>query len=151
MIKVKRIDHVAIAVPPGAANALTGTLGGLFALAGTHPEVIGNQGVEARFLTPATPDGSSAAIEIITPAGAAPNGSVQRFVDKRGTALHHICLEVDDLSDALATLKTAGVPLVDDQPRRGARGHWVAFIHPGATGGVLFELCQPETTNGELD
>jgi methylmalonyl-CoA/ethylmalonyl-CoA epimerase len=62
-------------------------------------------------------------------------------LDKRGPGLHHICYEVDDLPATLASLKAAGVRLIDEAPRLGARGHWVAFLHPAATGGVLFELC----------
>ena len=57
--------------------------------------------------------------------------------------LHHVCFEVEDLGGALATLKAAGVRLIDETPRPGARGHLVAFLHPAATGGVLFELCEP--------
>jgi methylmalonyl-CoA/ethylmalonyl-CoA epimerase len=49
---------------------------------------------------------------------------------------------VEDLPAALAALKAKGVDLIDEVPRKGARGHWVAFLHPRATGGVLYELCQ---------
>jgi methylmalonyl-CoA/ethylmalonyl-CoA epimerase len=52
-----------------------------------------------------------------------------------------VCFEVEDLPAALASLKAAGVRLIDETPRAGARGHQVAFLHPAATGGVLFELC----------
>ena len=80
---------------------------------------------------------------MICPAG---SPSLQRFIDKRGTALHHVCFAVDDLAESLATLKAAGIPLIDGAPRLGARGHLTAFIHPKATGGVLFELCQAATS-----
>jgi methylmalonyl-CoA/ethylmalonyl-CoA epimerase len=57
--------------------------------------------------------------------------------------LHHIAIEVEGLLAALALLKLAGVPLIDETPRIGARGHHVAFLHPKATGGVLVELVEP--------
>ena len=84
-------------------------------------------------------------IELVAPAAATAQGpsnaGLLRFLDKRGPGLHHICFEVEDLDEALASLKAAGVPLIDEVPRPGARGHRVAFLHPAATGGVLFELC----------
>lgn len=137
MIKVKRIDHVAIATAdPGGIQA---RLLALFDLSASRPELVVDQKVEATFLHAGAAPGGTA-IELICPTG---NESLDRFVAKRGSALHHICFEVEDLAGALATLKSAGIPLVDEVPRRGARGHWVGFIHPKATGGVLFELCQP--------
>jgi methylmalonyl-CoA/ethylmalonyl-CoA epimerase len=56
--------------------------------------------------------------------------------------LHHIAVEVEGIEDALQFLKGIGVPLVDESPRIGARGHKVAFLHPKATGGVLVELVE---------
>jgi methylmalonyl-CoA/ethylmalonyl-CoA epimerase len=71
-----------------------------------------------------------------------------RFLAARGPGLHHVCFEVEDLPAALASLKAAGVRLIDEAPRPGARGHDVAFLHPAATGGVLFELCAPAAHGG---
>jgi len=82
----------------------------------------------------------AAAVEIIASAG---NEGLDRFLAARGPGLHHVCFEVDDLPAALATLREAGVRLIDETPRPGARGHLVAFLHPASTGGVLFELCAP--------
>jgi methylmalonyl-CoA/ethylmalonyl-CoA epimerase len=133
MIKVKHIDHVAIAVPD--TDEATRKIGGLFGLRATPLEHVAAQKTDVVFLHP---EGDSA-IELICPNG---NEALQRFIDKRGPGLHHICFEVDDLTAALADLKAAGVRLIDETPRLGARGHWVAFLHPSATGGVLYELCQ---------
>ncbi len=137
MIKVKRIDHVAIALPalaPGLA-----TFQNLFSLQTGSRESVSAQKTNVCFLHTGSPDDDATAIELISPAG---NESLQRFVDKRGQAMHHICLEVEDLALALQELASAGVELIDKTPRPGARGHLVAFIHPRSTGGVLFELCQ---------
>jgi methylmalonyl-CoA/ethylmalonyl-CoA epimerase len=142
MIKVKRIDHVAIAVADRDAAAQD--LGGLFGLRAGAREHVASQRTDVAFLHAGGAgdggDGPEAALEICAPAG---NESLQRFLDKRGPGLHHVCFEVDDLPAALATLKAAGVRLIDEAPRVGARGHLVAFLHPAATGGVLFELCEP--------
>lgn len=151
MIRVKRIDHVALAVPD--RDAAIGQLLSLFDLSATDREHVAAQKVDVAFLTPgpSASDASSAAavgaastpsaptaLEVLASAG---NVALDRFVAKRGGALHHVCFEVEDLPFALATLKAAGVPLVDTEPRPGARGHDVAFIHPSAAGGILFELC----------
>ena len=69
------------------------------------------------------------------------NAALDRFLARRGPGLHHVCFAVEDLPAALAALKAAGVRLIDETPRAGARGHQVAFLHPASTGGVLFELC----------
>src|SRR5262249_38357272 len=73
------------------------------------------------------------------------NAGLEKFLDKRGPGLHHICVQVEGIEEALATLKAAGVPLIDEVPRPGARGHKVAFLHPKALGGVLIELEEPSS------
>jgi methylmalonyl-CoA/ethylmalonyl-CoA epimerase len=146
MIKVKRIDHVAIAVRD--RDAASSALADLFGLCPGAREHVAPQKTDVAFLHPA-PDAAAApadaALELIAPAG---NESLGRFLDQRGPGLHHICFEVDDLPEALASLKAAGVRLIDESPRPGARGHMVAFLHPASTGGVLFELCAPAPPHG---
>lgn len=147
MIKVKRIDHVAIAV--GDRDGASRQLGEIFGLCAGVREHVPSQNVDVAFLhadagaAPAA--GGDAAIEVIAPSAvdenATGNPGLRKFLDRRGPGLHHICFEVDDLPGALASLKAAGVRLIDDAPRPGARGHQVAFLHPASTGGILFELC----------
>ena len=69
-----------------------------------------------------------------------PESPIGKFVAKRGPGIHHICFAVDDLDAALARCKRMGVRLIDETPRIGAEGKRIAFLHPGATGGVLVEL-----------
>ena len=73
---------------------------------------------------------------------------LERFLEKRGPGLHHIAVEVEGIEQALATLKALGIALIDETPRKGARGHKVAFLHPKATGGVLVELVEPDHDEG---
>jgi methylmalonyl-CoA/ethylmalonyl-CoA epimerase len=141
MIKVKRIDHVAIAV--GDRDGTSQQLGELFGLCAGACEHVASQDVDVAFLHAGTAVAPAAdtAIEVIAPSATDGNPGLRKFLDRRGPGLHHICFEVDDLPGALASLKAAGVRLIDDTPRPGARGHLVAFLHPASTGGILFELC----------
>lgn len=69
-----------------------------------------------------------------------PDSAISKFLDKRGPGIHHICLLVDDIRGGLAELKIRGVRLIDQEPRTGAGGSQIAFIHPESTGGILIEL-----------
>ena len=69
-------------------------------------------------------------------------GTISRYLDEHGAGLHHVALETDDIERALETAEDAGVELVDEEPRRGAWGHRVAFLHPKSTGGVLIEFVE---------
>ncbi len=82
----------------------------------------------------------SGAVELLTPDPG--ENPVRRFLDKRGAGLHHVALFVEDLPGLLSRLQEAEVALVDNQPREGAHGTSVAFVHPKSTGGVLVELVQ---------
>ena len=70
------------------------------------------------------------------------DGPIGRFLEKRGEGVHHIAIAVEDLRGALEELDRAGVTLVDHEPRQGAEGAAMAFVHPRSTHGVLIELCQ---------
>lgn len=133
MIKVKKIDHVAIAVAD--TNAALAKWRELFGLEAKEREVVASQKTEATLL----PLGESN-VELIEPRG---NEGLAKFLEKRGPGIHHIAIEVEGIEAALAFLKSLGVPLIDEAPRSGARGHKVAFVHPKATGGVLVELVEP--------
>jgi methylmalonyl-CoA/ethylmalonyl-CoA epimerase len=83
-------------------------------------------------------------IELLVPLAA--ESPVGRFLAKQPAGgVHHIAYRVDDLEGALGELRSAGVALIDQTPRRGAGGVLIAFLHPRATGGVLTELCQEDT------
>jgi methylmalonyl-CoA/ethylmalonyl-CoA epimerase len=119
-------------------------LGRLLGLSQGARQTVADQQTDVLFLHAGTAD---TAVELVCPsapgpAGQAGNQGLQRFLNKRGPGLHHICFAVEDLAAALGDLKASGVPLIDEQPRPGARGHLVAFLHPRAAGGVLIELCQ---------
>ena len=127
------LDHVGIAVQDlGKALAFFHDALGLEVEA---TEDVFSQRVRAHFL----PTGQSA-IELLE--ATASDSAIAKYIEKRGPGIHHITLRVPDIRATLAQLKTRGVRLVDDQPRPGAEGSLVAFIHPSAAHGVLVELKQ---------
>ena len=131
------LDHVGIAVADLAA-ALAFYRDAL----GLHvegAEDVVSQRVRAHFV----PVGQ-AALELLEPTS--PESAIAKYTAKRGPGLHHITLRVDDIAAALAQLRARGVRLVDDQPRPGAEGALVAFIHPSSAHGVLVELKQARTS-----
>ncbi len=79
-------------------------------------------------------------VELLEPLD--PEGTVARFLERRGPGLHHIAFQVDDIEAELDRLEAAGIRLIDRKPRRGAGGHLVAFLHPSATQSILTELVQ---------
>jgi methylmalonyl-CoA epimerase len=99
------------------------------------PEDVASQRVRAHFI----PAGE-AALELLE--ATADDSPIAKYIAKRGPGLHHITLRVDDIRAALARLKEKGVRLIDEEPRPGAHGSLVAFIHPSSAHGVLVELKQ---------
>jgi methylmalonyl-CoA/ethylmalonyl-CoA epimerase len=131
---MKRIDHLAVAVPKlEEALEFYETQLGLKLIC---VEVVEEQGVRVAKL-----DAGNTHIELLEPLG--PDTPVGKFLSQRGPGLHHICLGVDDIVCELKVLKEGNVRLIDQEPRIGAEGAKIAFVHPKATGGVLMELSQP--------
>jgi methylmalonyl-CoA/ethylmalonyl-CoA epimerase len=127
------LDHVAIAVPSlAAALPVFEEIQGVKA---TSPEVVPAQDVNVVFLG----EGGTR-IELLEPTS--DQSTVHKFLERRGAGLHHIAYRVADIRSALARLSAAGFRLIDDEPRPGAGGHQVAFLHPHSTGGVLIELVE---------
>ena len=67
---------------------------------------------------------------------------IEKFLEKRGEGIHHVCFEVDDINKAIIELKELNIDVISDRPTVGAEGYKVIFIHPKSTGGVLVELAQ---------
>ncbi|HXY39211.1 MAG TPA: methylmalonyl-CoA epimerase [Vicinamibacteria bacterium] len=128
-MKLLKLDHLGIAVPSlEAAVAAYQALG--FEVTARH-EVPGEK-VRTAFL----PVGETQ-LELLEPTD--PQSVIARFLEKR-SGLHHVCVLVEDLDQALAEMRARGVPLLDQAPRQGAGGCRVAFVHPKGAAGVLLEL-----------
>ena len=79
-------------------------------------------------------------IELLEPTSE--ESTVAKFIEKRGEGIHHIAFATKNLSESLREIETKGVRLIDTQPRAGAEGLNIAFLHPKSTGSVLTELCE---------
>ena len=138
-MKIDRISHIGIAVRDldEALRLYRDALG----LELVHVEEVADQQVRVAMLRTAA---GQPRIELLVPLS--PESPVGRFLAKQPAGgVHHIAYRVDDLEGALGELRSAGVALIDQTPRRGAGGVLIAFLHPRATGGVLTELCQEDT------
>ncbi len=128
-----KINHLGIATNSidEALKFWAGSLG----LENIHTETVDDQKVRVAML----PLGESR-IELLEPTS--DDSPISKFLAKRGSGIHHIAIEVEDISAELTKLRSQGVRLIDENPRAGAEGCLVAFIHPSASGGVLLELVQ---------
>ncbi len=126
------LDHIGIAVT-SLAEALPfyEALG----LAVTGTDEVPEQGVKVAFLP--VGDGQ---LELLEPTG--PDSPIAKHIERRGPGLHHVCLRVDDIEVAMATLKAQGFRLLSDEPQPGAHGCRICFVHPRSSGGVLLELSE---------
>ena len=100
-----------------------------------HTETVEEQGVNVAMLPAGEPR-----VELLEPTG--PSSPVAKFLEKRGPGIHHVAVRVEDIRASLARLKREGARLIDEEPRVGAGGCLVAFVHPASSGGVLLELVQ---------
>ena len=81
-----------------------------------------------------------AKLELLEPTS--PESAIAKFIEKKGEGIHHIAFAVDGVANALAEVEEKGVQLIDKQPRKGAEGLNIAFLHPKSTQGILTELCE---------
>lgn len=130
-----KINHLGIATK-GIDEALKFWEDAL-GLENVHTEVVEDQKVRVAML----PIGESR-IELLEPTS--DDSPITKFLEKRGGGIHHIAVEVEDISAALVKLKQQGARLIDESPRIGAEGCLVAFVHPSSANGVLLELVQSE-------
>jgi len=79
-------------------------------------------------------------IELLEPTSE--ESTIAKFIEKKGEGVHHIAFAVPDVAQALAEVEAKSVQLIDKQPRGGAEGLQIAFLHPKSTGSVLTEFCQ---------
>jgi len=79
-------------------------------------------------------------IELLEPTSE--DSPVAKFIEKNGPGIHHVAYEVNDIEAAIAKLMADGARMIDEQPRQGAHGARIAFVHPKSSNGVLTELCQ---------
>ena len=79
-------------------------------------------------------------IELLEPTSE--DSTIAKFIEKRGTGIHHMALACENIEEQLADAKEKGLRLIDETPRKGAEGMTIAFLHPKSTQGILTELCE---------
>lgn len=123
-------DHAGIATED--AEELAALYGDLFGLETVHEEVF--DGMRVVFL-----ECGEGYFELLEPVE---EGTISRYLENNGPGIHHLALATDDIEGALETVRGHDVTLIDEEPRPGAWGHDVAFMHPKDTGGILLELVE---------
>ena len=129
-----RVDHIGVAVEDLEASLELYERD--YGMKLVHREIVAEQGVEAVLL-----DVGENHIELLS--ATSPDTPVGKFLAKKGPGMHHVAYQVTDIEAALASLREAGVRLIDEQPRTGIRDSRVAFLHPATAGGLLTEIVQP--------
>jgi methylmalonyl-CoA/ethylmalonyl-CoA epimerase len=132
MAKITKINHVAVAVPDiePALSFWRDALG----LDVHHIEDVPSQKSVVAFL----PSGESE-VELVKPTSE--DSGLAKFLQEKGSGMHHICFEVDDIDGMLSGLKAKGIRLINETPVV-LPGRKMAFVHPKASGGVLVELYE---------
>jgi len=129
----RRLTHIGIAVRNLAASG--SLFSRLFNKKEDHLEEVAEQKVRAMFFRV-----GEAGIELLEPTSA--ESPIARFIEKRGEGVHHLSFEVDDIEQEIVRLSGEGFEMIDKQPRIGADGYRIAFLHPKSTNGVLIEISQ---------
>ena len=136
---MNRVDHIGIAVASLEETLpyYTETLG----LPLLAVEEVASEQVKVAFL-----DGGNVKIELLEPLSE--TSAIHQFIEKKGQGIHHVAFGVTSIQDRLDELKNNGVRLIHEQPKPGAGGAQVAFLHPKSSHGVLYELCEKQ--KGEM-
>jgi len=140
MTKKIYLDHIGIATHDLDESSVFWNLLGL--LQGDEDEIVEDQGVKTRFFdtSNSNPSIKSPKVELLEPTSS--DTPIGKFLDKRGPGIQQICFRVENLLEMISLLKDNGVSMIDEEPRIGAGGKHIAFVHPKSTGGVLVELTQ---------
>lgn len=132
-MEILKIDHLGIAV--NSIDDGKGFWTDILGLKFDGAETVDSQKVTTAFF----PVGESE-VELLE--STSPDGPVAKFIEKRGQGFQHIAFRVANIEESLKELKEKGIQLIDQEPRIGAGGAKIAFLHPKATGGILVELCE---------
>ncbi|WP_324758502.1 methylmalonyl-CoA epimerase [Haloarcula montana] len=127
-----RFDHAGVATDD--ADTLAELYAAAFDAPIAHEETF--DGLSVTFL-----DLGNGYFELLEPLPDA-EGAIPQYLDRNGPGIHHVALATDDIEAAIAAAVEEGIDPIDEEPRPGAWGHDVAFLHPGTTGGVLVEFVE---------
>ena len=131
------LDHIGIACENLDDSSSFWSLLGLIQ---GDDELVEDQGVTTRFFSTSENDPSTPKIELLEPTGE--DTPIGRFLSKRGPGVQQVCFRVEDIDSVISLMLENGIQMIDTEPRKGAHGAMIAFVHPKSTGGVLVELAQ---------
>ena len=132
-MKILGIEHIGIAVDD--LNKTSSFWGNILNILHTHTEVVESEQVKTTIF-----DTKKGKIELLSPSSS--SSVIKRFIKNKGSGIHHVCLEVDDINRAIIKLKENNIAIINNKPKIGAEGYKIIFIHPKSTGGVLVELAE---------
>ena len=135
-MKILSIEHIGIAVEQlkNRSPFWEHVLG----IKHTSTEIVQTEGVETDIF-----DTGNGKVELLK--SIVEDSTIERFLNKKGEGIHHVCFQVDDIKEAINELKYNNISIVSEKPSIGAEGYKIVFIHPKSTGGVLVELAEKAT------
>lgn len=139
MVIVKKVDHIGIAVKnlDETIPYYTETLG----LKVLKIEEVASESVRVAFI-----DAGNVKLELLEPMSE--QSAIHSFIEKKGEGIHHIAFGVEGIEERMNELREKGVRILNEQPKIGAGGAQVAFLHPKSSFGVLYELCDKSGLKG---
>lgn len=132
----KRVDHVGIAVAD--LDVAMKFYSEVFGMTVLHEEVNEEQGVREAMVGI---DGSGAQLQLLAPTG--PESTIAKFLDRNGPGIQQMAYTVENVDVASDELRSRGIRMLYDTPKRGTGGSRINFAHPKDCGGVLVELVEP--------
>jgi len=132
-LKILGIEHIGIAVDD--LNKTSSFWGNILNILHTHTEVVESEQVKTTIF-----DTKKGKIELLSPSSS--SSVIKKFIKNKGSGIHHVCLEVDNINYAITELRENNIALINNKPKIGAEGYKIIFIHPKSTGGVLVELAE---------
>ena len=130
---IKKVDHIGIAV-----RSLETTLP--FYTEVLKLPLLGIEEVESQKVRVAFLKAGETKIELLEPKTV--ESTIAQLIEKRGEGMHHITLGVNSIEERIIEMKEKGIRMIDEEPRIGAGGAHIAFMHPKSASGVLVELCE---------
>lgn len=139
MVILKKVDHIGIAVKnlDETIPYYTETLG----LKVLKIEEVASESVRVAFI-----DAGNVKLELLEPMS--DQSAIHSFIEKKGQGIHHIAFGVEGIEERMNELREKGVRILNEQPKIGAGGAQVAFLHPKSSFGVLYELCDKSSLKG---
>ncbi|WP_043932853.1 methylmalonyl-CoA epimerase [Bacillus sp. EB01] len=130
---IEKVDHIGIAVKSleQALPFYTNTL---------KLPLLGIEEVESQKVIVAFLDAGGTKLELLEPTSE--DSPIAKHIEKRGEGIHHVALGVTSIQDRINDMKEAGIRMLNEEPKLGAHGAMVAFMHPKDSGGILYEFCE---------